>query len=55
MLVEIHKAKEIVQLLNDHCQRLGCLKTTPELKQQLLEPIDEIKKLLQTATLKEAQ
>ena len=52
-MIEIHKAKQIVQLLNEQAQRVIGMNLTDEFEKQLLNPIDEIKNILQESKLKE--
>ena len=54
MDIEIHKAKEIVQLLNEQAQVILSLDNlTASLKKQLLHYIDDIKAILCEAKTKE--
>jgi hypothetical protein len=51
--IEIHKAKEIIGLLNELAQIILTLEFTKELKTQMLGKIDDIKNILSEAKLKE--
>lgn len=52
ILIEIHKAKDIISLLSELAQIISSMTLSEEFENQLLNKIKDIKSILQEAVLK---